>query len=592
MRKKTAVILCLILILPLGTVSAAVPAGTIKTDIVTISVEQQHDFVNPYSSSALAVRFQLKKDWYFYASEKTAPGNANLKLKPSTGEVISFYAPIFPKPQLYFDKSSGKKLQVFSGSFTVYLPFMVADIKTAVAQDIETVKIDIKGAVCSGFQCRMPDFGQLNTEVKIVFDAAMGEPKFALPVDELVEIAIFEGGISSLWGALLLAFLAGLSLNIMPCVWPVLPVIVLRLVEQAKHSRAKSVAMGLVFCLGILLFFACLAGANIVLRLFYGTVLQWGDQFRSPAFVMFMALLLVVLALFMFGVFTITVPSAVSAKAGPRKGFWGALGMGFLAAILSTPCSFAILAAVFAWAQAQPLLLGTFVIMVIGLGMAVPYAILTSLPGLLTGLPKPGRWMEIFKQAVGFILLFIAVWLIAALPQQRRTGVLYFALAVAFCIWVWGSWVDYSTKFSRKLIIRIIAAALAVTAGLYFLTPAEKLIDWQEYDAELIEASFKNQRPVLIKFTADWCMSCRFVEKTVYSRKDIAELIEQKSVLVVSADTTVKDHPATLALKNIYNEPGVPVSILFLPGRQEPVRWRGKLFADELKELLQEIPSE
>ena len=517
----------------------------------------------------------------------------NLRIEPSAGaeDVISFSEPIFPKPQLYFDKSSGKKLQVFSGSFTVYLPFRVADIKTAVAEDLETVKIDIKGAVCSGFQCRMPDFGQLNTEVKIVFDATMGEPKFALPAEKPAETTTFEWGISSLWGALLLAFLAGLSLNIMPCVWPVLPVIVMRLVEQAKLSKTKSVAMGFVFCLGILLFFACLAGASIVLQLFYGTVLQWGDQFRSPAFVAAMALLLVVLALFMFGVFTVTVPSAVSAKAGSGKGYAGALGMGFLAAILSTPCSFAILAAAFAWAQAQPLLLGTFAIMVIGLGMAAPYAVLTSLPGLLAGLPRPGKWMEIFKQAVGFILLFIAVWLIAALPQQRRTGVLYFALAVAFCLWMWGSWVDYSTKFSRKLIIRIIAAALAVTAGLYFLTPAEKLIDWQEYDAELIEASFKNQRPVLIKFTADWCMSCRFVEKTVYSRKDIAELIEQKSVLAVKADTTVKDHPATLALKNIYNEPGVPVSILFLPGRQEPVRWRGKLFADELKELLEKLPS-
>jgi thiol:disulfide interchange protein len=593
MRKKTAVILCLILILPLGTVSAAVPAGTIKTDVVTISVEKQHEVVEPNSNSALAVHFELAEDWHFYASQKTAPGGMNLRIEPSAGaeDVISFSEPIFPKPQLYFDKSSGKKLQVFSGSFTVYLPFRVADIKTAVAEDLETVKIDIKGAVCSGFQCRMPDFGQLNTEVKIVFDATMGKPKFALPAEKPAETTTFEWGISSLWGALLLAFLAGLLLNIMPCVWPVLPVIVMRLVEQAKLSKTKSIVMGLVFCLGILLFFACLAGVSIVLQLFYGTVLQWGDQFRSPAFVAAMALLLVVLALFMFGVFTVTVPSAVSAKAGSGKGYAGALGMGFLAAILSTPCSFAILAAAFAWAQAQPLLLGTFTIMIIGLGMAAPYAILTSLPGLLKRLPKPGRWMEIFKQAVGFILLFIAVWLIAALPQQRRTGVLYFALAVAFCIWVWGSWVDYSTKFSRKLIIRIIAAALAVTAGLYFLTPAEKLIDWQEYDAELIEASFKNQRPVLIKFTADWCMSCRFVEKTVYSRKDIAELIEQKSVLAVKADTTVKDHPATLALKNIYNEPGVPVSILFLPGRQEPVRWRGKLFADELKELLEKLPS-
>ena len=339
------------------------------------------------------------------------------------------------------------------------------------------------------------------------------------------------------------------------------------------------------------MFFACLAGANIILQLFYGTVLQWGDQFRSPLFVTAMALLLVVLALFMFDVFIITVPSAVAAKAGSGKGFAGAVGMGFLAAILSTPCSFAILAAAFAWAQAQPLPLGTFAIMVIGLGMAAPYAVLTSLPGLLARLPKPGRWMQIFKQAVGFILLFIALWLILALPQQHRAGVLYFALAVGFCLWMWGRWVDYSTSFFRKLVIRIIAVALAVAAGLYLLAPPVELIDWQQYDAELIETSIRNQRPVLIKFTADWCISCRFVEKTVYSRKDIAELIRQKSVLAVKADTTVRDYPATLALRDIYKEPGVPVTILFLPGKKEPVRWRGKAFANELKELLQELPS-
>ena len=405
MRKK-AIVLYLILFLPVGVVSAAAPADTIKSDIITIWLQQQHDFVNPSSRSALAVHFQLEKDWYFYASKKTAPGGVNLKLRPSAGKLTSFSEPIFPQPQLYFDKSSGQKLEVFGGSFTVYLPFMVADIKAvSVKKDVESVKIGIEGAVCSGFQCRMPDFGQLTTEVKIASDAAMSEPKFALPqlIQQNKPVLLAGQARYSILFALGLAFLAGLSLNIMPCVWPVLPVIVLRFVGQAKQSKGKSVVMGLLFCLGILLFFACLAGANIILQLFYGTVLQWGDQFRSPLFVTAMALLLVVLALFMFDVFTITVPSAVAAKAGSGKGFIGAVGMGFLAAILSTPCSFAILAAAFAWAQAQPLPLGTFAIIVIGLGMATPYAVLTSLPGLLARLPKPGRWMQIFKQAVGFI---------------------------------------------------------------------------------------------------------------------------------------------------------------------------------------------
>ncbi|MBA7663209.1 Thiol:disulfide interchange protein DsbD [subsurface metagenome] len=375
----------------------------------------------------------------------------------------------------------------------------------------------------------------------------------------------------------------------MPCVWPVLPIIVMRIVEQARQGRRRSIVMGLAFCLGILLFFACLAGANIILQVFYGTVLQWGDQFRSPVFVAAMALLLVVLALFMFGVFTITVPSSIAGKSGSGKGYPGAVGMGFLAAILSTPCSFAILAAAFAWAQGQRLPLGTFAIMVIGVGMAVPYAILTSMPGLLNRLPKAGRWMELFKQGIGFVLLLIAVKLIAALPELRRMSVLYFAVVLGFSIWMWGSWVGYGTKLSRKLVIRGIAVLLVIMAWFFFFAP--ELVDWQEYDANLIEAAIAQQRPVLIKFTADWCANCAIIDKVVYRRKDIVKLIEQKDVLAIKADTTVKDYPATLALKNKYNEPGVPVSILYIPGEQEPVRFHKIFFAKKLRTLLEKLPS-
>ena len=587
MREKAAVILCLVLIFAVNGLAGPPPDSAIKTDVVTISVEQQYDAVRPGSESALAVHFELKKDWHFYASAETAPGAMNLKIKPSAEKIITFSEPIFPQPQLYFDKSSGKKLEVFSNKFTVFLPFSVELYLPRTGRDSVDVKVGIEGAVCSGFQCRMPDFGQLTAEVKIAFDKTMGEPKFALP-----DVTKSAGAGYSAWFALGLALLAGLSLNIMPCVWPVLPLIVMRIVEQAKQDKAKSVAMGLAFCFGILLFFASLAGVNIVLQVFYGTVLQWGDQFRNPAFVAGMALLLVVLALFMFGVFTIIVPSSIAGKAGSGKGYWGAVGMGFLAAILSTPCSFAILAAAFAWAQAQPLLLATIAIMVIGVGMAVPYAILTSMPGLLKRLPKAGRWMELFKQAIGFVLLIIAVKLITALPQTRRMGVLYFAVVLGFCVWMWGSWVGYNTKLLRKWLIRIIAIGLAVIAGWSFLPePADELIAWQKYDAELIGTALTQERPVLVKFTADWCLSCQAVDRLVYSREDVAKLIEEKGILAIKADTTVRDYPATLALKNVYNEPGVPVSMLFVPGKNEPVRWRNMSFANELKAFLERLPS-
>jgi thiol:disulfide interchange protein len=598
MREKAVVILSFVLIFAAGAFAAAPASSIIRSDVVTISVEKQHEVVAPGAKSALAVHFELKGDWHFYASAETAPGGVNLKLKPSAEQdCINFSEPIFPKPHLYFDKALGKKLEVFSDKFTVFLPFSVDEaVRIAGAYTNIAVKVGIEGAVCSDVQCRMPDFGQLTTELKVSPDAAMGEAKFAVP--EAAESGGTAGPVFlderlsyPMWFALGLAFLAGLSLNIMPCVWPVLPLVVLRLVEQAKKGKGRTVAMGLAFCFGILLFFAVLAGANIVLQLLYGTALQWGDQFRNPAFVAGVAFFLVVLALFMFDVFTITLPASVTGKSGSHEGYVGTIGMGFLAAFLSTPCSFGILGAAFAWAQGQPLLPATIAIMFIGIGMGVPYLVLTSIPGLVEKLPKPGRWMELFKQTVGFVLLGIAAWLITVVPQEHRTSVLYYAVVLAFCVWMWGGWVSYNTKASRKWLVRIIAVGLAVVAGWGLLKPAKVLIDWQPYDGAAIESALSADRPVLIKFTADWCLSCKAVDKLVYSRKDIANLIEEKNVLAVKADTTARDYPATQALKDIYHEPGVPVSMYFAPGESEPVRWRDKFFGDELKALLEKLAS-
>ena len=605
MFKKTSAILLAVCVLvisgfPCGQSvkgQSSSSGGVIETDIVTVSVEQQYESVRPGRRSALAVHFELKKDWHFYASAQTPPGGINLKVTAAAKNHITFSEPIFPQSHIFVDTFSNEKIDVFSDKFTVVLPFNVADVDLKPGKSISVaVKIGIDGAVCSGAACQFPDYPGLETAVKIDAGAAMSTPKFALP--DLTEkapksetVPASQWADYSVWFALLLAFLAGMILNIMPCIWPILPIIVMRIVEQAKAGRDKSAAMGLAFCLGILLFFAVLAGANIFLQLFYGTVLQWGDQLRSPAFVTAMALLLVVLALFMFDVFTITIPAAISGKAGSGRGYTGVVGMGFLTAILGTPCSFAILTAAFAWAQIQPLPLATLAIMIIGLGMAVPYAILTSMPGLLKRVPKPGRWMELFKQAVGFILLVIAVKLISAVPQMRRMSVLYFAVILAFCVWMWGGWVTFNTPKVRKWVIRVIALVLAVSAGLWLLPgPRAEAIEWQQYDAALIEQAAKEQRPVLIEFMADWCLTCKVVEKTVYTKKNIAELVKRKSVLAIKADTTQKKHPATLALKNKYNEPAVPVSILLIPGREEPVKLHGLVIGAKLEELLKGLP--
>jgi thiol:disulfide interchange protein len=528
----------------------------------------------------LAIIFSGTDKLHYYAD---ATSGVELKVT-AVSKSFSFGKALFPQSIAITDPL-GSRVQVYQGNFTVFIPIQNSTTEYLSTSDVD---VTIIGQACTSELCLMPFEKSLSTQI----DLSSRESWMQISLDDArLRRETSDEGRAASFG---LAFLAGLILNLMPCVWPVLPIIVMRIVSQAKQSRRISIAMGFSFCVGILLFFAILAGANIVLRLFYSSALQWGDQFRSPTIVAGMSLLLVLLAMSMFDIFTITVPSAVSNKQSTGGSFSSSIGMGFLAAVLSTPCSFGILAAAFAWAQSQPLLNSTIAIMCIGLGMALPYAILTSMPGLLRRLPAPGRWMELFKQGVGFILLVIAVKLIAVLPAERIHGILYFAVVLAFCAWMWGKWVDFSTKPAKKWLVRLMAVALVLIAGWTFL-PAQsaELIDWQDYNttiSDLKSQILDSTQPVLIKFTANWCLSCQVVEKTVFSRKDIADLIKQKGVLAIKADTTEKDFPATKALQEIYHEPGVPVTMLFIPGQNEPVKWRGLTFAGQLKQELEKLP--
>jgi thiol:disulfide interchange protein DsbD len=536
----------------------------------------------------VAVIFEGTQDLHYYAKAETAPAPGfELKIEAKSDK-FDFGKAIFPKWEIFIDPL-GSKVEVYAGDFTIFVPISsVTNSTKATEIDTDDIEVKITGITCTSKICLPPFEKTLRTRIDWAQRQSWKQIALETTSDTETVVEVAKGPDYSTWFALALALLAGLALNIMPCVWPVLPIIIMRIVDQAKAGKRQSLMMGLSFCIGILLFFACLAVANIILQSFYDKTLSWGDHLRNPVIVTALALLMIVMALYMFGIFTITIPSSVAGKSGSGKGYAGSIGMGFLAAILSTPCSFGILTVAFVWAQGQSLPLGTLAIMVIGLGMAVPYAILTSMPGWLRHLPRAGRWMELFKQALGFVLLIIAVKLIKAVPDVSKINLLYFAVILSFCIWMWGTWVTYGTKISRKLLVRGIAALLVISAFWFFFKP--ELVDWQEYNSALIESAKSQQKPVLIKFTADWCTNCEVVDRFVYQRKDIAKLIDQKGVLAVKGDTTKTNQPATIDLKNIYNEPGVPVTVLLLPGGKEPIRLHELFFDDELRELLQKLP--
>jgi thiol:disulfide interchange protein DsbD len=559
----------------------AAASDQIRDETAEIKLLFQHQPVAPDSNSAIQIQFNLAKDWHFYADEKTAPEGMELKVT-GQGQGLVFGKAVFPKGDLYFDKFTGKKLEVFSNNFSIYLPFAV----NTKIQNSE-VKVTIKGLACSEQLCK-PTSYEITKKLDISASADMSKPAFSIPVGAATA-EVSQNSQTPAQVALPLAILAGLLLNVMPCVWPVLPIIVMRLVGQAKQNVAKSIALGLAFAAGIMLFFAVLAAVNIILKLGFGLVFQWGDQFRNPAFVTGMALLMVVLALYMFGVFTFGIPASVS-SGKQSGGLAGSVGMGFLAAVLSTPCSFAILTFVLAWAQTQPITFATITILLIGVGMALPYVILTSMPKLLAKIPKPGRWMELFKHATGFVLLGIGVKLLEAVQADKIIDILYYAVVLAVCVWMWGVCVSYETPAVKKFVIRLAAIILAVAFGFLLLSgPQKAIIDWQPYNAEVIAAAQKENRPVIIDFSADWCLSCKILDKTVFSSKQIGDLIKQKGVLAIKADTTRYDYPATIALREIYKEPAVPVTVLLLPGKETPIKLAGNLIKNELVKNLQSL---
>jgi thiol:disulfide interchange protein len=535
----------------------------------------------------VAVVFEGTDDLHYYARKETAAGGLKLQVRAES-EQVGFGKAIFPQWKPYEDKTQGKQVEVYVGDFTIFVPIEQYEKDTGEVD----FSVTAEGIACTSVMCLRPfektlegklDLSKVDSWLEIDFEIAKITDA---PVEEG---KVITGSPLSVIVALGLAIAAGLIFNVMPCVLPVIPLIVTRLINQTKESGPRRIGLGFAFCGGIMLFFAAFAVVSIVFRLVFGAIFNWGDHLRIPEVVMGMGIFLVILALFMFDVFRIGIPSSVTGKSSGGSGALGSVGMGFLAALLSTPCSGAILAAVLAWAQTQGLVLSTTAILLMGVGMAAPYAIVISVPSLLAKVPRPGTWMEMLRKAMGFILLFIAVNLLASLGRERLISVLYFAVIASFAVWMWGGWVGFGTPSGRKWAVRLAALVLAIAAGFYFLPVKEEIIDWQDYDAGVIDSARRVDRPVVIKFTAGWCTSCKWLEKTVYNKKNIAGLFESKGVVAIKADTTERNSEATIAHREIYGEAGVPVTIVFGPSGEE-VRFRGVFGKEELKDVLEALP--
>jgi thiol:disulfide interchange protein DsbD len=387
-----------------------------------------------------------------------------------------------------------------------------------------------------------------------------------------------------LWQMLLYAFIGGLILNIMPCVLPVIALKILGFVSEAKSSPRRVRALGGIYATGVLFSFLALAAAVIGIRA-AGHYAGWGMQFGSPIFIVCLTTLVTLVALNLFGVFEVTLGGRALDAAGglaSRHGTAGAFFNGVLATALATPCTapFLGIALGFAFAQSAPVIVLVF--LTVGLGLSAPYVLLSCNPAWLKFLPKPGAWMEKFKIAMGFPMLATVVWLFNVASSSYGKNVLWlgvFLVVVAFAAWIFGEFFQRGRKHKTAAAI----VTLILLAGGYAFALEKELdwrvampqtdstgslkesaegIDWQRWSPEAVAQARGEGKPVLVDFTADWCLTCQVNKQLAIEIPSVrAKLKEINAVAFVGDYTRTPDNITTEL--NRYARAGVPLVLVY-----------------------------
>jgi thiol:disulfide interchange protein DsbD len=376
-----------------------------------------------------------------------------------------------------------------------------------------------------------------------------------------------------------LAFVGGLLLNLMPCVFPVLFLKGLALVNSGNEERPKLRMHGFVYAAGIVVSFWVLVGSLLGLRA-AGATLGWGFQFQSPVFLALMAGLLFFMGLSLAGQFEIglTLTSAGGALAA-KQGYTGSFFTGVLAVVVATPCTAPFMGAAIGYALAQSAAVTFAVFTALALGLAAPYVALTLQPAWTRVLPKPGAWMEVLRQAISVPIFITVIWLAWVLVQAYGASVLAALLAsfllLAIAGWFLGRWP--AQRWAALVAAAILLAAVLVSVfapGKLAVAPetlgAQEATElWQPWSQGAVTRSLGAGQPVFVDFTASWCLSCQVNERVALSRPEVVQAFQARNVVLLKADWTRHDEAITQALTAL-DRSGVPAYALYTPGKADP----------------------
>jgi thiol:disulfide interchange protein DsbD len=369
------------------------------------------------------------------------------------------------------------------------------------------------------------------------------------------------------WLALGFAFLGGLILNLMPCVFPVLSLKILGLVAGRRQSRAALIAHGAAFAAGVLLSMCALAGALLALKS-TGAAVGWGFQLQSPLFVAALTLLFIAIGLNLAGAFEFNFRVSLSGGAKDSESVLGSFSTGILAVIVASPCTAPFMGAALGYALAAPAVLSFFIFIALGLGMSLPWVLLTAFPELTRWLPKPGLWMVRFKQILSAPIFLTAVWLLWVLWAQvsEKSFALLMLSAVLFAlVLVFFGRAQFGSRpaaLRAKALALCFAAAFAAFA--LMMKGSDEVRSEEAWSPQAVQASLKDGVPVFVDFTARWCVTCQANKVAVLKTKEFQDALKKNGVRFMVADWTNYDPEITKTLEAL-GRSGVPLYVLYSP---------------------------
>ena len=591
-------------------------------DIVTFGYDGEvllmTEITPPANVPGGPVTIQAKASW-LVCKESCVPGEADLKitLPVSTGGAELANAELFAKHRAQLPRTFGPAAG-FSVSRTIApkeIVFEFSGLQPGEAKSLDFYPLPPDASVVIGDPIVERSAGSARVRIPlqsesaatdqitgvVAFDranhrqgwqipvAAFAPPRVAAAITASAAQTQAPGG--SLFYFLCLGFLGGLILNVMPCVLPVLSLKIFSFIQQAGEAPRRVFRLGLTYCAGIFTWFLGLAILLVALRA-AGNEVGYAVQFQNPFFIVGLCAVVFVFALNLLGVFEIILPGEVQGKlagATSREGYGGAYFQGLLVTVLATSCTAPLLGAALGFALSQPGPIVLLMFAAVALGMASPVLLLTARPGWMKYLPRPGAWMERVKQITGFVLLATVLWLLWIVGQMRGVDAIIWCgallLGLAIAAWLFGAFVTPVSVPStrRKALVAIVLILLAVgfvsiheiagtekAAGpISAVSSDPKAIAWENFTPARLDAAVGEGRPVFIDFTADWCVNCKFNERTALETDVVRAALRDRGFLALKGDWTRNDPDITRILKK-FQRAGVPLYLVYPAGGGAP----------------------